>query len=281
MCRVFLIVFFLAAISIALPQTTSESFAIGVTVVRGKHSGCPVFIGSVAKSSPAAKAGLQPGDVLVAVDGIPVSFENAAQRSVSQAATPVTVTIRRGDAGTPFTVVVQRQNLATIFQDNGLKMVQDGRLVPLDTTDKELACLLRFDESRITGRQAFQSTHYPENLNLYYPGFEAFILDRPPQVSVGGIEEGPASRAGVRWGDILVSVNGVSVSGKTPSQLEEMLSGNEPRKMAIEVDRCGKTSSFSFTLELATDVMRHNQKQAGDGKVMPLGIPQKYFSCFM
>jgi C-terminal processing protease CtpA/Prc len=223
-------------------------------------------------------AGLQPGDVLVAVDGSSVSFENAAQRLSSQAAKPVTVTVHRGDTDAPITVVVQRKNRATVFQDNGLK-VQDGRLVPFDTTEKELACLLH--ENRITGHQAFRPTHYPENLDLYYPGFEAVILDSPQQVSLGGIEQGPASDAGVRWGDVLVSVDGVSVAGKTVSQLEDMLSSKEPRKMTMEVDRCGKISTFSFTLERASDIMRRSQKQSVGDKVMPLGIPQKYFSCFM
>ena len=42
--------------------------------------------------------------------------------------------------------------------------------------------------------------HYPANEQLYYPGFEVFIWDKGNQVTVGGIEDGPASRAGVRWG---------------------------------------------------------------------------------
>jgi C-terminal processing protease CtpA/Prc len=272
---------FLVVLSIALAQTIPESFSIGVTVVRGKRSDCPVFIASVAKNSPAAKAGLEPGDVLVAVDGTQVSFEDAAKRLRSQDAKAVTLTVRRGDNGTPITVVVQREPLATILRDNGLKMVQDGRLVPLDTTDKELACLLRFDKRRITGQQAFRPTHYPEDLNLYYPGFEAFILDGPTQVSVGGIEQGPASDAGVRWGDVLISVDGVSVAGKTALQLEDMLSSKEAQKMTIEVDRCGSGSTVSFMLERAADIMRRNQKQAVGGEVLPLGVPQKYFSCFM
>lgn len=250
-------------------------------MVRGKRSDCPVFIGSVAKNSPAAKAGLEPGDALVAVDGTPVSIiEDAAQRLSAQAAKPVTVTVHRGDTDAPITVVVQRMNRATIFQDNGLK-VQDGRLVPFDTTEKELACLLRFDENRITGHQAFRSTHYPENLNLYYPGFEAFILDGPPQVSVGGIEQGPARNAGVRWGDVIVTIDGVSVAGKTASKLEDMLSSKEPKRMTIEIERCGERSTFSFMLERASDIMRRSQKQSVGGEVLPLGIPQKYLSCFM
>jgi S1-C subfamily serine protease len=279
MNRVFLIILIFGALSIALPQTP-ESFSIGVEVDRGKRSVCPAFIGSVAKNSPAAKAGLEAGDVLVAVDGVPVSFEDATQRLTSQAAKPVTLAVRRGDTGTPITVVVQREHRATILHDNGWKIVQ-GHMVPLDTTDEELACLLRFDENRITGQQAFRPTHYPQNLNLYYPGFEVFILNGPAQASVGGIEQGPASDAGVRWGDGLVSVDGVNVAGKTASQLEDMLSSNEPRKITIEVDRCGKIRTFSFTLERATDIMRRNQKQAVGGEVLPLGIPQKYLSCFM
>src|SRR5260370_27080595 len=184
MSRVPLMFLFLGAFSVALPQATPNPFSIGVTVVRGKGTECPVFIGSVAKNSPAAKAGLEPGDVLEAVDGEQVSFEKAAQRLRSQPAKPVALTLRRGDNGALITVVVQREHLATILHDNGMKIVQDGRLVPLDTTDEQLECVIRFGENRITGR-AFRPTHYPENLNLYCPGFEAFMLDGPQQVAVG------------------------------------------------------------------------------------------------
>jgi len=248
--RVFLTSLLLGAFSIALAQSTPESFSIGVTVVKGNHSACPAFIGSGAKSSPAANAGLEPGDVLVAVDGAPVSFESVAQRLRSQAAIPVTLTVRRGDSDTPVTVVVQHEHLAAILHDNGLKIVQGSRVVPLDTTDEELTCLLRFDEERLTGEQAFRPTHYPEDLNLYYPGFEAFMLKNPAQVAVGGIEQGPASDAGLRWGDVLVSVNGVSVAGKTASQLEGMLSSNEQRDMTIEIERCGNVRTFHSRLSV-------------------------------
>ena len=280
MSRVSLVLFFFSAFSVTLPQITSDPFVIGAKLIRGKRAECPVFIGGVMKNSPAAKAGLDPGDVLEAVDGERVSFEKAIQRLRSQVAKPVTLTLRRGDSDTLITAVVQRELLSTIDHDNGLKIVQD-RVVPLDTTDEELECLLRFDEKRITGQQAFRPTHYPENLNLYYPGFEAFILNGPPQVAVGGIEQGPASDAGVRWGDVLVSVDGAGVAGKTASQLEDMLSSKEPRKMTIEVDRCGKKSPFSFTLERAADIMHRNEKQAVGGAVIPLWVPQKYRSCFM
>ena len=49
----------------------------------------------------------------------------------------------------------------------------------------------------------------------------------------------------------------------------------------VAAERCGKVRTFSFALERASNIMRRNQKQAVDGKVMPLGIPKKYLSCFM
>jgi C-terminal processing protease CtpA/Prc len=280
MSRGSLMFLFLAAFSIAQPQAAPDSYSIGATVVRGKDTECPVVIGSVMKNSPAAKAGLEPGDVLEAVDGEPVSSGKVAQQLRSKAAKPVTLTLRRGDSAALITVVVQREPLATILHDDGMKIVQDGRVVPLDTTDEELECLLRFDENRITGR-VFRPNHYPANLNLFYPGFEAFMLNGPQQVAVGGIEQGPASESGVRWGDIIVSIDGVSVRGKSSSQLEDMLSSNERRKMTIAIDRCGTAKTSSFTLERAADIMHRNQKQEVGGEVMPLGVAQKYLSCFM
>jgi len=78
--------FLFEAFSVALPQATLDPFVIGVQIMQGnralieelppngQRSVCPVFIGGVTKNSPAAKAGLEPGDVLEAVDGAPVNF---------------------------------------------------------------------------------------------------------------------------------------------------------------------------------------------------------------
>jgi S1-C subfamily serine protease len=56
-------------------------------------------------------------------------------------------------------------------------------------------------------------THYPGGADLFYAGFELFVLRDPSQVMVGGIEESPASKAGVHWGDIVLSVNGLALAG--------------------------------------------------------------------
>jgi len=278
--RILILIAALAVASAAHPQGSSGSYSIGISIIRGNRPDCPAFIGAVMQKSPAEKAGVQPGDVLVAVDGTPVRFEEAAQRLRSRTATPVTLSLKRGERGDPITVVVQREPMETILRDGGEKIVQ-GRVLPLDFTDEEVSCLLRFDTNRIVGQAAFRPTHYPENLSLYYPGFEAFTLDSPPQIAVGGVEQGPASEAGVRWGDILVSVDGVSVQGKDRAQLEAMLSSNTPRKISLVVDRCGQKRNFSFDLQRADEIMKQNRKQEVSGEIMPLGIPRHYFSCFV
>lgn len=59
------------------------------------------------------------------------------------------------------------------------------------------------------------------------------------QVMVGGIEDGPGSRAGVHYGDVVISVNGLSVAGKTPAELEAMFSSLKQSTMWLQIDRLG------------------------------------------
>jgi len=101
--------------------------------------------------------------------------------------------------------------------------------------------------------------HYPNDEKLYYPGFEVFVLKDPPQIVVGGIENGPASRAGVHWGDFIVSVNGVDPRNKSVAELEALFSGQKLASMTLTIDRDGVTKTFSFQPEQATVVMRNNQ----------------------
>ena len=83
MSRISLMFFLFGAFSVALPQAAPDPFVVGVQLMQGnraliedlppngQRAVCPVFIGGVMKNSPAAKAGLEPGDVLEAVDGEP------------------------------------------------------------------------------------------------------------------------------------------------------------------------------------------------------------------
>jgi C-terminal processing protease CtpA/Prc len=139
---------------------------------------------------------------------------------------------------------------------------------------------MTFDPDRIVGR-VFQQTHYPTNFDLYYPGFEAFMLKDPQQVVVGGIETSPASDAGVRYGDIIVSVNGTPVAGKSSSEVETMLSSVQPSSITLLIERAGEKRRFSFPLRRARDVLQRNEKKLLNDKILPAWVPEDYQSCFM
>jgi predicted metalloprotease with PDZ domain len=70
---------------------------------------------------------------------------------------------------------------------------------------------------RVFGR-VFSPTRYPDNSEIFYPGFELFLLHDPGQIAVAGIEDGTASKAGVRSGDVIVSVNGVLAATSMAAQ---------------------------------------------------------------
>jgi C-terminal processing protease CtpA/Prc len=125
--------------------------------------------------------------------------------------------------------------------------------------------MVSFDGRRFVGR-VFMATHYPRNPELFYGGFEMFMLRDPDQVMVGGIEDGRAARAGVHWGDVVISVNGIPVTGKAASELESLFSSREFKVMHLQVDRLGSGKTFDFRLERTEDIAHQNGKRFRDGE---------------
>jgi regulator of sigma E protease len=56
----------------------------------------PVQLAEIAADSPAAQAGLQPGDVIVAFDGQPVTVQTFREQTQNHLDQPVTLTVQRG-----------------------------------------------------------------------------------------------------------------------------------------------------------------------------------------
>lgn len=264
--------------TMVLAQSPADRYSIGITVTQGKLPSCPIFISSVWNKSPAATAGIRTGDILVAVNKAAVhTLSDAAQRLGSQTPGNVVLSVLRGHE--TLTVTATRSRMADILRDDGFRMLDDGRLVPLGATETEIAQMI-FAPDRIVGR-VFQQTHYPANLGLYYPGFEAFMLKDPQQVVVGGIETGPASDAGVRYGDVIVSVNGVSLTGKSSSEIEAILSSLHADSITLVTERAGEKKQISFPLQRANDVLERNGKKLVNGKIVPAWAPEADQSCFM
>ena len=166
-------------------------------------------------------------------------------------------------------------------------MKQLDRLeVDMDTTEAEVRDLLA-EQQAVEGAfragdvtVAFPDHHYPANKQLYYPGFEVFVWDKGQQITVGGIENGPAYRSGIRWGDRILTVNGVDPHGKSIAAMEALLSSPQPAPMVLTISRAGTQKTFSFTLEQASDVLRENRWKVVHGQIVPLWIPDKYLPCF-
>jgi hypothetical protein len=82
-------------------------------------------------------------------------------------------------------------------------------------TDGKMECTT---QDRIVDRVF--PTHYLSGEKGLLRGFEVLILKNPAQVVVLGIEDASASRAGVHWGDTILSVNGVDPRNNSVAELK-------------------------------------------------------------
>jgi len=177
-----------------------------------------------------------------------------------------------------YTVTVGRVKESDLFEREGWKIGPNGILYRLDATDAEMKRVMR--EEPPSSSIVFP-LHYPNNPELYYPGFEAFVWQNPPEIAVGGIEQnGPALNAGVHYGDVIVSVNGVNPLDKSIPQLEGLFSSPKPVTMTLVVDRDGVIKTFVFDLIKTADLLRQNRGRIYRGEIIPLDVPDPYLHCF-
>jgi C-terminal processing protease CtpA/Prc len=154
--------------------------------------------------------------------------------------------------------------------------------VSADAADAEIKYLLSIGSAVENAKDlstAFRG-HYPANKRLYYPGFKVFSWNEGTQVVVGGIESGPASRAGIRWGDRIIAVNGIDPRKKSVTALESLLSSPKPTSMTLIIERGDLQRTFTIELAQAESVLRDNHWQVVGGKLVPLWISEKYLPCF-
>jgi C-terminal processing protease CtpA/Prc len=237
------------------------------------------MVWTVAADSPAAKVGIEPGDVLLSIDGhrnIDIGQALPLLRTTEAKTSSVEL---EGEKGS-YTVEVGRIKASEIFVKQGLKQGPEGSLFPSDATDLEMQRVSKIQSEPPRDKKVFNVGHYPDDMDLYYPGFELFVWDAPNSIMVGGIEVGPAKKAGIHYGDSVVSVNGVSPSRKSIAELEKLFSGNSSITMKLVVDRDGVLKTFNFPLEKAEDIAAENHKRRYEGKMVPAIIPDKYLHCW-
>ena len=167
----------------------------------GLKSPAGALVGSVDKDGPGAKAGLQPGDVILSVDGKPIvaSVELPAMVSAMKPGQTARLEVWRGG---------ERRNI-----DVTVDRFADSKVATADTPE--------LSKGRL-GVAVRPLT--PE---------EQRRSDSKGGVLVENVG-GAAAKAGIRRGDILVSVNGQSIA--SPEQLKEMIT-QAGKQIAVLVER--------------------------------------------
>lgn len=267
--------FALFTANVALGQQPSSTIT-GLTIGGGSSDSCPVLVVGVWRGSPADRAGMKVGDALSTIDGKPVKrFDDAVRLLHADGNRPVTLTFLRGE--TADSKIVGREKVAALLESSRQKMVDDV-FVPLDFSEAEMQEKMKSLSLDRFADRAFPS-HYPTDERVYYGGFEVLTLKNPAQVVVLGIEDGPASRSGVHWGDTILAVNGVDPRGKTVAELEKLFSSDKPATMTLKIERSGVARTYVFDMEQAAQVLKDNGSRLFHNVPLPIGVPEKYLPC--
>jgi C-terminal processing protease CtpA/Prc len=285
MSKLFWLVFvcFLPNPAMQAQDFSADEYVTGMTIVgKGRADpSCPPIVWVVEADTPAAKAGIQPGDRVLTIAGHSTTVIGTLEaRPLLHTKDPTPITIELDGQHGPYSVTVGRIKASVLYARQGWKVGPDGGLYPENATEAEMKRISESGPEPPPSEKVFPVGHYPANLELYYPGFEVFTWKDRQSMTVGGIEDGPAQRSGVHYGDEIISVNGVNPRGKPMPELEQLFSSPKPATMTLIIDRDGTPKTFTFGLAKASDVAEANSRRMYHGRMIPSPIPPTYLHCF-
>jgi serine protease Do len=227
-----------ASIGVGIRDVTSDDAA---KAKQGQPSG--VYIESVREGSPAAKAGIQTGDIVVDFDGERVrsasQFTRLVQESVPNR--EVTAVVIRGTSRQNLKIAPDAGGGLNILSNNGRRQLQDLQLnLPrgnfnLNRDNDALRRVLPANGATL----GVTVSPLSDQLATYF-GVKQGVL-------VSAVTSGSAAAgAGVRAGDVITAVNGQSVSNS--GDITRAIRQGSGESVEISVTRDKKSLSLKATL---------------------------------
>jgi len=202
-------------LGVLIQEVTSELAAgFGLDRPRG------ALVGQVMANSPAEKAGLKAGDIIISFNDQPVATSGELP--------PLVGRVRPGN-------------------DSTVTVIRDGNEQELTVTIEELP-------ENPTRQAALEEVQEPEanRLNITVEELDAEEHTDTAGVRVSEVEEGPAAEAGIRPGDIIVSLNKEEIDDlETFNAIVEELPTGKPVTVLIRRDE--GTSFLAMTLPETED----------------------------
>lgn len=248
-----------AQLGVMVDDLTTEELKSAGGVISG------VRIEEVDQDSPAAKAGLQEGDIVVEVDGDRVRSARQFSRLIQETPEGRSVALGVVRNGKRQTISVTPESRAFGF---GIDSDRIGRDIARSLRDieprmRELEPRLRelepqWREFRFNGPMDFNFDFAPNwtsprgrlgvQLGELTPQLAEYFGAKDGGVLVSSINSGsPAEKAGLKAGDVITSINGTAV--RDTDDLIDELRGVEGQEVTIGILRDKKASSLKATLE--------------------------------
>jgi len=259
----------------------------------------PIIVVDTWHDGPAERAGVCPGDMIVAVNGV-VAAENTMDRMlheiVSAKRSPVVLAVKRGDQNLEFRVGrVRESTLAKLSCQKFFSARSIGRHaveVPASEKRTEFNSYIDFLErleqreglTRIEGldvpagtppeqvkRLLRYSSGGPENSReaqqfapsggKYSFGFSVLVLKNPTEVLIDRVyPQSPAFRAGLLPGDRVLEIGGREIPASGDVKAL-ILEPDQERSLSLEVDRAGERPTVELRSELIERIVAADSRR--------------------
>ncbi len=234
----------LALLLLAVSARASDAW-LGITMSELSDSmaralqlddGRGVLVDEVVEGSPAATAGLQPGDVIIALDGQPVTRSKDLARVIRdrEPGAQVVATIRRGGEEREITVTLGERS-------------REKRMVWSFGGDRgDAPAILRWNGKDLEGGAILEA--FGLGLDRGFLGIVPRPDDDRPGVVIGSLTgKSAAAAAGLQEGDRIVALDGQQIDGNVA--LHEFLEKTEPgQEVTVTAERDGERREVTVTL---------------------------------